>query len=743
MKLVLKRIVKVVFYIMLALVFSGLAFVVALESGFLTAFSSEKFDKNRLVIESATVEMYDKDEKLVNIDLKEQKRTDFDEINKQTIDAFISIEDKNFYNHHGVNYKRIIKSAFKNLSKGKFVEGASTISQQLIKNTHLTSEKTITRKLNELILTKKLEKTLTKDEIMSAYLNAIYFGNGTFGINQASQRYFSKSAKELSLSESATLAGMIRSPKLYSPTLNPENCLKRRNVVLKQMFLQGKIDENSYKKALSQELNLCLNKSFLGYNTYYNYAVDETCKLLHLSEKDLLIKGYKIYTFLDNDIQKAVINQVDNIKQENADCLVVALDNKSGGITAVYGKSDYNLQKVYRQPGSVFKPIISYAPALENGVISPLTPILDEKISYDGYSPHNYNRKFSGWISCKNALAKSLNIPSVKLLNYVGIDYAKSFASRMISLDPQDNGYSLALGGLTKGVKIFDMANCYQAIANSGKMITARLVKSIKDKNGREIFSNFENERFVMKESTAYLLTNMLKESVKSGTCKKLSGVGQNIAGKTGTVGSTKNDGNTDAWNISFTPNRTICVWVGATKDKSLPKSVTGSNLPTTIAQGVYSNIEKDNEKFVVPPSVQELDISALDLLQNNLVLLAPPYMPDRYKVKGYFAVDNIPQEFSKRFDNIDDFRLTGTIKEGAIKLNLSAQKYLTYDIFRQNEDEIIKIATISNKQGDISVVDNSIKNGNFYTYFAQASYLTDSTAPPKTSPHIKFYVEE
>lgn len=743
MKLVLKRTAKVVFYIVLALVFSGLAFVVALESGFLTAFSSEKFDNDRLVIESATVEMYDKDKKLVSVDLKEQKKTDFDEINKQTIDAFISIEDKNFYNHHGVNYKRIVKSAFKNLSKGKFVEGASTISQQLIKNTHLTSEKTIKRKLNELILTKKLEKTLTKDEIMNAYLNAIYFGNGTFGINQASQRYFSKSAKELTLSESATLAGMIKSPKLYSPTLNPENCLKRRNVVLKQMFLQGKIDEKNFKEASSQGLNLHQNKSFLGYNTYYNYAVDEACKLLHMSEKDLLIKGYKIHTFLDNDLQKTVVNQVDNMSQDGADCLVLTIDNKSGGVTAVYGKSDYNLQNVYRQPGSVFKPIISYAPALERGVVSPLTPILDEKISYNGYSPHNYNRKFSGWISCKDALAKSLNIPSVKLLNYVGIDYAKSFAAQMISLDPQDNGYSLALGGLTKGVKIFDIANCYQAIANNGKMINCRLIKTILDKNGREIYHNFENERRVMKESTAYLLTDMLKESVKSGTCKKLSNVGQCIAGKTGTVGSTKNDGNTDAWNISFSPNHTVCVWVGATKDKPLPKSVTGSNLPTTIAQGVYLGVKKDSEKFIVPPSVQEIDISALDLSQQNLVLLAPPYMPDRYKIKGYFAVDNIPQEFSKRFDKIDDFKLAGALKEGVIELTLNAQKYLTYDIFRQNEDELIKIATISNKQGDTKVIDNAIKSGNFYTYFAQASYLTDSTSPPKTSPHIKFYVGE
>ncbi len=742
MKLAIKRVVKIIFYTFLAIVFLGLAFFVSLEFDLLGFLSSEKFDKNKLTIDNAIVEMYDNNNSLVKIDLKEQKKIDFDELNSQTIDAFISIEDKNFYTHKGVNYKRMIKSTLKNLSKMKFVEGASTISQQLIKNTHLTSEKTIKRKLSELILAKKMEKVLTKKEIMTAYLNAIYFGNGTFGINQASQRYFSKSAKELNLAESATLAGMIKSPKLYSPTLNPENCIKRRNLVLNQMYLQEKIDKNSFEQAINTDLNLNQNKSFLGYNTYYNYAIDEACNLLNMSEKDLIIKGYKLVTFLDSKKQETIVNQIENEKLNDIDCLVVSLDNKSGGVSALYGKSDFNLSNVYRQPGSIFKPIISYAPALENNIISPLTPILDEKIDFDGYSPNNFTKKFYGWVSCKNALAKSLNIPSVKLLNYVGIDNAKKFASQMIELDKYDNGFSLALGGLTKGVKIIDIANCYQAIANNGKKINARFIKYIKDKNGREIFCNFEREQQVMKESTAYLLTDMLKESVASGTCRKLSGLGLDIASKTGTVGDSKKVGNSDAWNVSFTPQQTLCVWVGATSAEPLPNSITGSNLPTKIAQGIYCNIEKDNQKFCPPPTVQEIEISQLDLAQNNVILLAPPYMPDRYKTKSLFASDNIPQEFSKRFDKIDNFTLNGKLNNGVIELSLDAQKHLVYDIFRQNDDEMTTIATISNKQGIVTIQDVDVEKDNFYTYYAKATLLCDDTNLSTKSSYVKFYIE-
>ncbi len=740
MKVVLKRTIKVLFYIAIAIVFLGLSFVLALECGLLTNFSTEKFDKNKLNFENSVVEMYDFDGKIVNIDLKEQKKIDFDELNKQTIDAFISIEDKNFYTHRGVNYKRIVKSAFKNLTKGQFAEGASTISQQLIKNTHLTSEKTIKRKINELILTKKLESSLSKKEIMTAYLNAIYFGNGTFGINQASQRYYSKSAKELNLNESATLAGMIKSPKLYSPILNPENCKKRRNLVLQQMYLQGKIDKDTYEKTIKEDLNLQQNKSFLGYNTYYNYAIDEACKLLNISEKDLIIRGYKLNTFLDTTKQKAITSQIENTQLENIDCLALSLDNKSGGVSSIYGKSDFNLSNIYRQPGSILKPVISYAPALEYNIISPITPILDEKIDFDGYSPNNFNKKFNGWVSCKNALARSLNIPSVKLLDYVGIERAKKFASQMIEFDKQDNGYSLALGGLTNGVKILDIANCYQAIANGGKYVKARFVKSIENRYGREIFFNIGNENQVMKNSTAYLLTDMLKECVSNGTCRKLNGLGLDIASKTGTVGN--NDGNSDAWNISFTPKQTLCIWVGSTTNKPLSNSITGSNLPTTIAQGIYSETQKDTTKFVPPPTVQEEEISQLDLTQNNLVVLAPPYMPDRYKTKALFSIDNIPQEFSKKFDKIDDFILQGTLNNGNIELSLDAQKFLIYDIYRQNDDETTLIATISNKQGIVTILDQNIESDNFYTYYALATFLNNNYEISNKSQYIKFYVE-
>ena len=487
--------------------------------------------------------MYDEKENLILSDNNQVKNLEYSEIPKNLINAFISIEDKSFYKHNGVNYKRMIGATIKNLKSHKIKEGASTISQQVIKNTHLTNEKTLKRKFKELILAQQMEKELSKEEIITSYLNAIYFGNGAFGINQASQRYFSKEPKDLNLSEMATLAGIIKSPLTYSPLSNLDKCTTRRNLVLKEMLKEKMISEEEYNNAKNSKINLNINKNFLGNNTYYSAVVDEACKILKLNEKDLLLKNYKIYTYRNNDIQKEIENQISksNHYTNNYECdnMAMVIDNKSGGVLGFFGKSDYNLLKLKRQPGSVLKPVIAYGPALEHNIISPLTPILDEKINFNGYEPKNYNNKNYGWISAKDSLAKSLNIPSVKILQYTGIEKAKKFANKLnINFDEKDNGYSLALGGLTNGLQIQDVINSYQAFANNGNFIKSSFIKEIKTQNNKVIYKHNEFGKKAMKDSTAYLITDMLKHSVKNGTCRKLDINKYDIAGKTGTVGS-------------------------------------------------------------------------------------------------------------------------------------------------------------------------------------------------------------
>lgn len=748
----MKKSLKILFYIFLSLAFICLMFFSLFHFGLLNNFSTLALDNDKLQYSSSNIDVYDSEDNLIKTDFSEQKNLDISEIPSVVVDAFISIEDKDFYKHNGVNYKRVISAMLKNISSLKVVQGASTITQQLIKNTHLTSEKTLKRKINELLLSKKLEENLSKDEIMTAYLNAIYFGNGAFGINQASQRYFSKDATKLNLEESAMLAGIIKSPKRFSPINNQEACLKRRNLVLNEMQKDGKITKEECESKKNEGLNLKVNKTFLGENTFYNQCVDEACKILNITEKDFLLKKYKINTYLDTKIQEKVKGEIENLqnysKSADSDGLALLIDNKTGGIKAFYGKSDYNLLSISRQPGSVFKPIISFAPAIENNVISPLTPILDEKIDINGYSPKNYKNVYHGWTSAKKSLANSYNVPAVKILEYVGINNAKKFAQKMnVNFNDNDNGYSLALGGLTNGLNFKTLANCYQTFANGGKFVEASFVKSIQTNDGKVIYQNKENATQVMKDSTAYLITDMLKESVKSGTCKRLNGMSLEIASKTGTVASqnSTSNGNSDVWNFSYTPANTLCVWFGATKISALDSSVTGANGPTALAQSLYKKCNFKNKSFLKPESVKSIDINEVEYLENNKILLAKENCPDRYKIKSLFAVDNLPTELSTMFDEIDDFRLeVTTVDETKASISLNAQKHLVYEIFRQSEDAIEKIAEIKNKQEKIDIIDDKISKGNFYTYYATAKYLNEEKSiNTKKSNEVKIFLAQ
>lgn len=751
MKRAVKISFKVLFYIFLASFFVFLMFFCLFNLGFLNNFSSIALDNDKLQYQNAKIDVYDNSEKLLVTDINEHKNIDISEIPQSVVDAFVSVEDKNFYQHDGVNYKRMAVATFKNIFAMKVVQGASTITQQLIKNTHLTGEKTFKRKLNELLLAKKLEKSLSKNEIMTAYLNAIYFGNGAFGINQASQRYFSKDASKLTLGESAMLAGVIKSPKRFSPISNKEACIKRRNLVLKEMLKDKKITTEQFEKAKNEDITLNLNKNFLGDNAYYNQCVDEACKLLNIGEKDFLLKKYKIYCYLDAQIQEKIKKEFENLqelsKSSESDGAAILIDNKTGGIKAFFGKSDYDLLNISRQPGSVLKPIIAFAPAIEKGIISPITPILDEKFEINGYSPKNYKNNYHGWVSAKSSLANSYNVPAVKILQYIGIENAKSFAQKMgVSFHKFDTGYSLALGGMTKGVGIKNIANCYQAFGNKGKFIEAKFVKSIQTNDGKIIYKNDETNQAVMKDSTAYLLTDMLKESVKNGTCRRLNDVNGEIASKTGTVASSGDkSGNSDVWNVSYTPDITLCVWFGATKTSALDNSVTGANGPTVMARNIYKKIGLKNKNFAQPSTVQVAEISEMEYLENRRILLSNQNCPDRFKMKALFATTNLPKESSSMFDDIEDFFIeVKTTEDGKVNISLDAKKHLIYDVFRQSEDSTVLIGTIKNKQEKIELSDDKIGRGNFYTYYATAKYEDEKyNKKTKRSNEVKIFLAQ
>jgi len=719
-----KKIFKNFSYVVLSLSFILLTAFSLFNFGFFSTFASVNFDKSKLTFNNSQISVYDNNNKIINNNLS-IKNISYNQIPTNLINAFICTEDKDFFKHKGINYKRILGAFIHNLKSGKIKEGASTISQQLIKNTHLTNEKTLKRKINEILLTQQLEKTLSKKEIFTSYLNAIYFGSGAFGINQASQRYFSANVEDLTLTQCATLAGIVKSPYSYSPISKPEQCLKRRNFILNQMYKDKKITQEELNNSKNEPLNLKINTSFLGDNNYYSASVNEACNILNTTEKDLMIKGYKIYTYADESLQKILDEEKNNLKEytnkTDCDMAVICIDNKNGGITAFSGKSDFDVLNLKRQPGSILKPIISYVPGFEYNVVSPLLPIYDEKINLNGYSPKNYNNVYHGWISVKESLAKSLNIPSIKILDFIGINRAKNFASKLnINLSKDDNGYSIALGGLTNGLKIKDVTNAYQAFANEGKYVKSSFIKEIRTKNNKLIYRNNSTQNQVMKPSTAYLINDCLQESVKNGTCRKLNIGKQCIASKTGTVGCKNSKNNTDVWNISYTPKQTIGIWFGSTKNNEyLPQSLTGASGPTKMAQQIYKKLKEDKTTFTMPETIKEVELDSIDYYKNNVVKLADNSSPERFKIKGLFAVDNIPKETTKTFTDLPKLTVSAIkTSDKEIKISFNTNKHLQYELIREDNFNKSTLISINNKSGQFEYIDDNLKPNTIYCYY-------------------------
>lgn len=674
-------------------------------------------DEAKLSAPFTTIEIYDNDNKPIREDNTiNENFVEGYELSEDTKNAFISIEDKDFYTHHGVNYKRMVKAMINNIKAGKFKEGASTITQQLIKNSHLTSAKTFERKITEIALSQKLEKQYSKDEILSQYLNIIYFGNNCYGIEDASQFYFSKPAKELNISESAMLAGLIKSPSKYSPIKNPENALTRRNIVITEMEKDGKISMEEAIKAKNQPLNLKIDThSKNRLNSYSQAAIDEAEEILQIPAQQIALQGYKIYTYQNEKLQNDLQNAFEST-DHNCNHAGIVIDNKSHSIVAYTGKGDYKILDCKRQPGSCIKPILVYGPALNEDVIYPCTQLLDEKTEIANFKPKNIGNVYHGYVSARESLSKSINIPAVKILSYVGIDKAKQYAEDMgLSFVEADEGYCLALGGMTYGVNIKQLAGAYSTFANLGKFSQPQFISFISDKNGKIVYVHKAEEKQVLREDSSYLLTDMLKTCAQSGTGKKLSELEIEIATKTGTVGKSGTKQNLDAWNVSYTPNLTCAVWLGNLDNT--PIDYTGGNQPTEIAKNFFKT-NKTTEKFEKPDSIIEKNIDIIELEENHRIVLANEYMPERYTQQELFSSFNLPNSYSDKFAKAQIPSYTSKVVNNNAIITFTANEYLTYQIYE--EDKLKQ--EISNKTGsqtfEIPLTKNKqkLKFKTFYT---------------------------
>ncbi len=657
-----------------------------------------QFDLNKIKYSNVSIYLFDNNNRPIKDNTMGSSFVKLHTLNDYTIQAFISIEDKDFYKHHGLNYKRMAMAMLKNITSFKLKEGASTISQQLIKNTHLTNEKTFTRKINEIVLTKKLEKNLTKDQILEYYLNIIYFGDSCYGIENASRYYFSKSAKDLTLSESATLAGMIKSPNAYSPIKNMEKSKQRRNIVLNEMLDDNKISFDTYNDARLSDIDIkitpILNNTL---NSYQSAVINEACDILNMPAKNIAIGEYNIYTYYDADKQKSLVDSF-NSYDINSDYLGISISADGEKIEAYYGNAPVEMLNAKRQPGSAIKPILVYAPALNENIISPLTQINDEYININGYSPKNVNDVYHGYVSVRDCVSKSLNIPAVKVLSYTGIDKSKYYAKRCgIEFDKKDDNLSIALGGMAYGTSLKQLTNAYSVFSNNGKFTEAKFINYITDKNGKIVYHNKPISSTVLRDDTAYLMTDMLKTCAKSGTGRKLSDTKFEVATKTGTVGNSKN---TNAYNISYTTSDVVGIWLG-NADNS-PIDYVGGGLPTDIMKLYLNGIYKDKtvKPFSMPNSVDKENIDTLSLNNEHIVYKANNYIPQRYITTEIFSRFNPPKEKSTKFISVSPPHLYGKVENGKAVLSFDAQDYLIYEIYCECDGEQKLLSEISNQSG-------------------------------------------
>lgn len=624
-------------------------------------------------------------------------------LSSNTKNAFICAEDKRFYKHKGLDFVRIGGAILSNIKSKSFSQGASTISQQLVKNTQLTNEKTITRKLKEIKLTSELENNYTKDEILELYLNNIYFGNGCYGIENASKHYFGKSATALTLSESALLAGSINAPSVYDIENNLSKALKRKNLILELMFNYNKISQEDYEQAKSEKIAVSLNE-ISGNGLLYKNILKEACNILKISEHTLTNSNYKIQTSIDNNLS----NQIKKIESKyNGDYekATIVIDNNSHGIVAINGSQ--SLLESTWQPGSLIKPILVYAPGIEKGLISPASKILDNKINISGYSPENADKKYHGFISVKTALSKSYNIPAVKILNQVGVEEAKTFAKKLgINFAKSDNHLALALGGFEDGVSPKAICDAYSAFACNGNFQPSTYINRI-TKNGKVIFEKQQVQNQVMKESTAFLINDMLKECAKNGTAKKLNALDFEVCSKTGTVGKTSSNKNQLAYNVAYTSQNTILTII---HDENLPSNINGSTHPTLINKEILSTLYKTHKpnNFERPKSIKTVKLDKKSYNENKLI-----ETQNKDFVEAYFDVDNLPISQENTFT----LEAINTPNHKPI-LCFTLNKNYDYFLIREqkNREEII-FSSLENNENFIKFCDKSAKNNEIYTY--------------------------
>jgi 1A family penicillin-binding protein len=538
------------------------------------------------------------------------------EISPSIEKAVVASEDKDFYQHPGFSIKSILRSLAEDIKQGQLAYGGSTLTQQLVKNSLLTSQKNFLRKYQEVVLAYELERRYSKSEILEMYLNSVYFGHGAFGVEEAAQTYFGKPAKELDLAESSFLVALLPAPSRLSPfNGGQEEAKLRQKIVLQKMADQGYITQEQRQQAEKEQLNFQSPEQPMNSEAIHFAMMVKDQLVQKYGEEKISRSGFKVKTSIDLKMQKttqeAVAAQVQNLKVNNvSNGAAMVLDPKTGEILALAGSRDWyypgwgqvNVALQPRQPGSSFKPIY-YSAALEKGIITPATLLQDKPTDFGGgYRPRNYDGKFRGPVTVRRALANSLNVPSVQVMSMLGVpnalDQAHSFGITTLENSSQ-YGLSLALGA--GEVRLVDMAEAYAVFANGGLKNTPTTVLEIEDKSGKPVYQYQPENQPVLDSGTAFLISSILSDNkTRSEEFGNLLNISRTAAVKTGTTENYR-----DAWTLGYTPQLVVGAWVG-NNDGTPMDNIAGSLGAAPIWKNLMEAFLKNQpvENFVLPSGV-------------------------------------------------------------------------------------------------------------------------------------------
>ena len=561
--------------------------------GFVTANVNADPEMIGEIVPPASSQIYDSaGNQIANIHAAENRMpVKIEKIPQYLQQAFVAVEDNRFYEHKGVDPRGLARALYTNIMSNEVAEGGSTITQQLAKNAYLTQERTIKRKVQEVFLAIQLEKQYTKQEILELYLNQIYFGRGAYGVQAAAKTYFNKNVEELNLSECAMLAGIPKSPNYYSPFNDLEAAKERRDVVLEQMVKYHYISTSEANEAKATEIVLAQPDMPEEQKDAEPFITFVTQLLIEKYGADAIYKdGLKVYTTIDMDMQRmaeATIAEmlpndyVDENGIQQPQGAIVAIDPKTGYIKAMVGgrgTDQFNrAAQAERQPGSTFKPFV-FAAALENG-FTPDTMIEDKPINIDGWQPQNDSRRFSGSVPMRTVATWSMNVPTVRIAQKLGMETVIYYAQQMgittfvLDGDTNDRNYATSLGGMTRGVTPLEMASAYGTFANGGVHVPYVAITKILDRNGNILEEAHPEGVAVITPESAADLTSMLENVITRGTGKSAN-IGRPAAGKTGTTSDYK-----DAWFVGYTPDLVTAVWIG-NDDNSSTNGIMGGTTP-------------------------------------------------------------------------------------------------------------------------------------------------------------------